>query len=75
MQQIKIFHGLETEIDRLERMVNQWLQANPNVRVVQMSGNLAPQSETGRTGGLVSGSGASDVFIMLLYELRTSQNG
>ena len=43
MQQVKIFKTLEGEIAQLEKLVNAWL-ANSSVRVLQITGNIAPQS-------------------------------
>jgi len=70
MQQIKIFRGLESELPALEKAVNDWL-AESKARVIQVCGNIAPQ-----TPGPAAGSGvlqrgaypASDVLLLLLYE-------
>lgn len=69
MTQIKLFHGLENDLPALERQINQWLGANP-VKVLQMTSNIAPQSESGSSrGGLTGTGGASDVLVGVLYEL------
>jgi hypothetical protein len=69
MQQIKVFKALETEAEMLERQVNDWL-AKSGVKVLQISGNIAPQSEGGggRSGGLANTGGASDLLLIVLYE-------
>lgn len=77
MQQIKIFRGLETETDRIEQSVNAWLRSS-GARVVQVFGNIAPQTITGAAeeGGKVVGAesgisrrfGPSDVLIVVVYE-------
>ena len=66
MQQIKIFKGVEAEVSMLENDVNEWLRES-NVRVLNITGNIAPQS------GAASDSGThrfapSDVLLIVLYE-------
>ena len=70
MQQIKIFKGIESELTVLEREVNEWLVAS-GARVVQIFGNLAPQSipPTAKGSGLSTSEFApSDALIVVLYE-------
>lgn len=83
MQQIKIFKGVEGDIVGLEREINDFLKST-GARAVQITGNIAPQSETneapdasrlgveggggGRGGKLGRGFTPSDVLIILLYE-------
>lgn len=69
MHQIKVFKGLENDIESLEREANRWL-ATSKARVAQISGNIAPQSEGGgsRGGGLASTGGSSDVLLIVLFE-------
>lgn len=70
MQQIKIFKGLETEVSGLEGKINAWL-AESGVRVVNIVGNIAPQSpppdEKMKALGM-SAFSPSDVLIIVLYE-------
>jgi hypothetical protein len=70
MQQIKIFKALEHETQKLEDTINQWI-AQSGVRVLQISGKIAPQTE------LPDGADApmrkhlypcSDLLVVLLYE-------
>jgi hypothetical protein len=66
MQQIKIFKGIESELHALETEVNEWL-ASENGRVVNMFGNIAPQTIT--AGKSAQGTfSASDVLLVVLYE-------
>jgi hypothetical protein len=41
MQQLKILTGLESDTAMLERAVNHWM-TTANVKVLQISGNIAP---------------------------------
>lgn len=71
MQQIKFFKGVENDLGKLESEINEWLASN-QVRVLQVFGNLAPQS-TPMAGGAGAGLSnvsfpASDVFMCVLYE-------
>lgn len=69
MLQVKLFKGIESEIGDLEREVNRWL-AESGARVVNMFGNMAPQSEsTSKSPGLTkSAFAASDILLVVLYE-------
>ena len=70
MQQIKIFKGVESEISRLEASVNDWIRES-EVRVVRITGNIAPQTETksSRSGLAQGGFTPSDVMILVVYEV------
>lgn len=73
MQQIKIFKGVENELRLLEQQVNQWL-ADSGAQVVQMFGNMAPQSmpPTAKGAGLSTTEFApSDVFLVVLYDKKS----
>ena len=70
MHQIKIFKGMESELTTLEHDVNTWL-AQSRVRVVQMIGNMAPQSisPAAKGSGLSTTEFApSDVLFVVVYE-------
>jgi hypothetical protein len=72
MQQVKIFKGLESDTDALEEAVNAWLSES-GVRVLQIFGNIAPQSAVaeGKTAGVLAGGSkyaCSDLLIVVLYE-------
>ena len=68
MQQIKIFKSIESDVSDLERDINAWLKAS-GARVVNVFGNIAPQTivqATGGTGGRTFA--ASDLFMAVVYE-------
>jgi hypothetical protein len=70
MQQIKIFKGIENNVEALEEEVNAWLQSS-GVRVLQITGNIAPQSKDPEQKGHQlgrAGYAASDVLLVVLYE-------
>lgn len=71
MRLVKLFKALEVEVDVLEQKINQWIAAQGGkIQVLQVTGNIAPQSEApgGKGGGLGSAGNASDVLIVILYE-------
>ena len=71
MQRIKLFKGLENEIDMLEQRVNDWAESE-GVKLLQVTGNIATQSynPTAKQGASLQGNVAvaSDVLITVLYE-------
>lgn len=72
MQQIRIFKGPDEELIELQQEVNDWL-AESGVRVIQITGNIAPPGVVShaptRGLGTVAGRFAhSDIFIIVLYE-------
>ncbi len=69
MQQIKIFKAVEAEITTLEAEVNAWL-AESGVNVVNVFGNIAPQSKPdgGKAGLGGSRFDPSDVLLVVVYE-------
>ena len=70
MQQIKIFKCLENETPTFEVQVNRWL-AETGVRVLNIFGNIAPQSSpTESVKGSISPGPfvPSDVVLVILYE-------
>jgi hypothetical protein len=72
MHQIKIFKGLESNLGALEKEVNLWL-AESGARVMQVVGNLAPQSgQRNETNSLAAYPYvASDVLLVILYEPKS----
>lgn len=69
MQQVKLFKSTERDLTSLERSINEWL-VESNAKVVQMFGNIAPQS-LGEEVDVRKGTFApSDLFIAILYEKR-----
>ena len=69
MQQIKIFKAIESDLPTLEGEINAWLKES-GARVVQMDGNIAPQTVSGshRENRIGEGHTPSDVFVIVLYE-------
>jgi len=69
VQQIKLFKEVESDISRLEASVNDWIRES-EVRVLQVTGNIAPQSGTRATSAGRSHSAftPSDVMILVTYE-------
>ena len=70
MQQIRFFKSTETDLTDLQREMNAWLR-DSGVRVVQIFGNIAPQTVTRddtSTGLTKSAFAPSDVLIAVLYE-------
>lgn len=70
MHQIKIFKTLETDVGQLEKQVNAWL-AESKVRVINMFGNIAPESPTPDESAPAISKGPhppSDVLLVVLYE-------
>ena len=70
MHQIKIFKGLETDIDFLEKQVNSWLFES-QARVIHMFGNMSPQTSPVDTETTAITKGCfppSDVFLVVVYE-------
>jgi hypothetical protein len=65
MHQVKVFKSIESELWTTEKEINQWLQET-KAKVVSITGNIAPQ-----TGGHhLQGFSASDVLILILYEVE-----
>ena len=71
MQRIKLFKGLETEVEALEQQVNAWAESG-GVKIIQVTGNIAAQSynPAAKSGSSLQGNvaAASDVLIVVLYE-------
>lgn len=69
MQQVKLFKGVENEVDSLEKEINDWLSRS-GAKVISVTGNIAPQSaKRDSAGGLGKSSFApSDLFVIVLYE-------
>ena len=64
MQQIKIFKSIESKLGSLEDEINEWI-SEQSVTIVQIFGNIAPQSPS--TPGMGSFS-SSDVLVVIVYE-------
>jgi hypothetical protein len=69
MHQVKIFKGLESDLAALERQINGWI-ATEAVQVINIFGNIAPQSQPPNEKGAALASGAfaaSDVLDIVHY--------
>ena len=71
MQRVKLFKGLETEVEALEQQINDWAESE-GAKIIQVTGNIATQSynPAAKSGTSLHGnvSAASDVLIVVLYE-------
>ena len=65
MRKIKIFKGIESELQPLESEINDWLEAN-KAQLVSVTGNIAPQTST--EGGIGGTFSTSDVLVIVVYE-------
>jgi hypothetical protein len=64
MQQVKLFKSVESELEELEKDMNDWMKQN-NVKVISIQGNIAPQTITGSHVGTFS---SSDILMIVHYE-------
>ena len=71
MQRIKLFKGLETEVEALEQQINVWAESE-GAKIIQVTGNIATQSynPAAKSGNSLQSNvaAASDVLIVVLYE-------
>ena len=71
MQRVKLFKGLETEVEALEQQINAWVESE-GAKIIQVTGNIATQSynPAAKSGSSLQGNvaAASDVLIVVLYE-------
>ena len=71
MHRIKLFKGLESEVEHLEKQVNDWA-GSEGVKILQISSCIAAQSynPSAKSGSSLQSniSASSDVLITVLYE-------
>ena len=71
MQRVKLFKGLETEVEALEQQINVWAESE-GAKIIQVTGNIATQSynPTAKSGSSLQSNvaAASDVLVVVLYE-------
>jgi hypothetical protein len=71
MQRVKLFKGLETEVEALEQQVNAWVESE-GAKIIQVTGNIATQSynPAAKSGSSLQSNdaAASDELIVVLYE-------
>jgi len=64
MQQVRIFKSIESEITAMEEEINEWISES-GATIVQITGNIAPQTEAAPGMGSFS---SSDILITILYD-------
>ena len=70
MKLVKLFKGLEDEVDNLEKRINDWAESE-GVKIVQVSSSIASQSynPSSKSGSSLQSniSAASDILVTVLY--------
>jgi len=72
VHQVKLFVGLESSVAELEEIINAWLKES-GVRVVNLIGNIAPQTVTRESKGSALAErkfSSSDLFLAVVYEVN-----
>ena len=71
MQRVKLFKGLECEVERLEQQINEWAESE-GAKILQVNSSIASQSynPTAKNGSSLQGNigVSSDILITVLYE-------
>ena len=71
MQRVKLFKGLECEVDRLEQQINEWAESE-GAKILQGNSSIASQSynPTAKSGSSLQRNigVSSDILITVLYE-------
>ncbi len=69
MQQVKFFKSVEADVNEFEREINAWMQEvqAQGGRIVQVRGNIAPQT-IGNPGSTTNRFSPSDLFVIVTYE-------
>jgi len=71
MQRVKLFKGLECEVERLEQQINEWAESE-GAKILQVYSSIASQSynPTAKSGSSLQGNigVSSDILITVLYE-------
>ena len=70
-QQVKLFKGVESDLNEIERRVNEFLSEQA-ASIVSLTGNIAPQSSAADNHKLATGYVPSDVLLILVYEPKAS---
>ncbi len=66
MQQIKLFKGVESEMEDLEQQVNDWLKSS-GAKIISVAGNISPQTQHPNT---LESFPVSDILIIITYEAK-----
>jgi|TARA_B100000519_G_scaffold61009_1_gene51420 hypothetical protein len=64
MTRIKLFKGVESELEALEAEVNEWIESS-GANVTDIKANIAPQSDG---AGAMGSFSHSDILIAIIYE-------
>ena len=71
MQRVKLFKGLECEVERLEQQINEWAESE-GAKILQVNSSIASQSYNpkAKSGSSLQGNigVSSDILITVLYE-------
>lgn len=71
MQRVKLFKGLECEVERLEQQINEWAESE-GAKILQVNSSIASQSynPAAKSGSSLQGNigVSSDILITILYE-------
>ena len=71
MQRVKLFKGLECEVERLEQQINEWAESE-GAKILQVNSSIASQSynPAAKSGSSlqVNIGVSSDILITVLYE-------
>ena len=65
MQQVKLFKSIESDLEDLQKAINDWI-ASSGARIISITGNIAPQ--TSSSSGGMNTFASSDLFVIVLYE-------
>lgn len=65
MRKVKLFKSVETELESLERSINEWVMTS-GAKIISVTGNIAPQSPGAGSG--LNTFAASDLLVVVLYE-------
>ena len=71
MQRVKLFKGLECEVEGLEQQINEWAESE-GAKILQVNSSIASQSynPAAKSGSSLQGNigVSSDILIAVLYE-------
>lgn len=68
MQRIKIFKSVESELSTFEQDINDWLEES-GAKLISVTGNIAPQTPENSDLGGAGTFSASDILIIVVYEV------
>lgn len=70
MQQVKLFKSVEADISTLEQEINEWMAgvAKTGGRIIDVKGNIAPQTVVHERKSVTGGFSPSDLFVLVVYE-------